>query len=106
MYFNFIYLLYMNKYTVEFIGTVFIVLVIISTGHWALIGLALAVSILLAGKTSDGAFTVNPAVTLALYANNKLSLYDLLLYVFIEMLAAVVAVLGYNLILFLISNKN
>ena len=51
----------MNKYFVEFLGTLFLVFVIFATGNYLAIGAALAVAILLGSAISGGAF--NPAVS-------------------------------------------
>ena len=39
----------MNKYLVEFLGTMFLMFAIIATGHWVAIGAALAIAVLLGG---------------------------------------------------------
>ena len=56
----------MNRYLVEYIGTVFFIYVIVSTGSWLAIGAALAVAILLGGPVSGGNF--NPAVSITMAA--------------------------------------
>ena len=40
----------MNKYLVEFLGTMFLMFVIFATGHWLAIGAALALAILMTGN--------------------------------------------------------
>jgi len=52
----------MNNYIVEFLGTLFLVFVILATGNYLAIGAALAVAVLLGGAISGGAF--NPAVAI------------------------------------------
>lgn len=84
----------MHKLLVELVGTSILVLVILTTGNWALIGLTLAVLVFLGGKISGGAY--NPAVALSLYANKKLSLQDFGKYTFVELLGAVLAVFVYQ----------
>jgi aquaporin Z len=74
----------LNKYLVEFLGTMFLVYVIFATGHYLAIGAALAVIVLLGGNISGGAY--NPAVTLALYSAGKLSKTDLMPYIIVQML--------------------
>ena len=54
----------MNKYLVEFLGTMFLVFVIFTTGNWIAIGAALAIGVLLGGPISGGAY--NPAVAISL----------------------------------------
>jgi aquaporin Z len=69
----------LHKYLVEFLGTMFLIFVIFATGNYLAIGAALAVSILLGGAISGGAF--NPAVTIALMYAGKLSRSDLIPYI-------------------------
>jgi len=42
----------MNKYIVEFLGTMLLVFTIFATGNWAAIGAALAIGVLLGGPIS------------------------------------------------------
>jgi aquaporin Z len=79
----------MNKYLVEFLGTLFLVFVIFATGNWAAIGVGLAIPVLLGGPISGGAF--NPAVAISLYAAGKLSKADLVPYIIVEILGALAA---------------
>ena len=76
----------MNKYFVEFLGTMFLMFVILVTGNWAAIGAALAIAALLGGAISGGAF--NPAVAITLYASGKIPKSDVLPYVIVEILGA------------------
>jgi aquaporin Z len=84
----------MNKLLVEFLGTVLLVFVVLSTGHWAAIGLALAVAVFLGGNISGGAY--NPAVALSLYMKKSLSMNDLGMYIVAEVLGAIVAFYVYQ----------
>jgi aquaporin Z len=84
----------MNKYLVEFLGTMLLMFVIFATGNWAAIGAALAVGVLLGGKISGGAF--NPAVAISLYAAGKLSKTDLIPYIIVEILGALAAFYAYK----------
>jgi len=84
----------MNKLVVEFLGTMFLMFVILATGNWLAIGLGLAVPVLLGGAISGGAF--NPAVAIALYAAGKLSKADVLPYVLVEILGALAAFYCYK----------
>lgn len=79
----------MNKLLVEFLGTVLLVFVVLTTGNWAAIGLALAVAIFLGGKISGGAF--NPAVALSFYMKNIININDLVMYIAAQTVGAVVA---------------
>ena len=83
----------MNKYLVEFLGTLLLVFVIFATGNWAAIGAALAVAVLLGGKISGGAF--NPAVAISLYSAGKLAKSDLLPYIVVEILGGLAAFFVY-----------
>ena len=69
----------MNKFVVEFLGTLFFLYVILATGHPLAIGLALTVAIMAGGKISGGHF--NPAVSVMMVANGKLPASNLLPYV-------------------------
>lgn len=84
----------LNKYLVEFLGTMFLVYVIFATGNYLAIGAALAIAVLLGGAISGGAF--NPAVTLALYSAGKLSKADLLPYMIVQMLGALAGLTVYK----------
>ena len=69
----------MNKYFVEFLGTLFFLLVILATGNALAIGAALTIAILLGGNISGGNY--NPAVSIMMVAAGKLSKKDLLPYI-------------------------
>ena len=69
----------MNKFVVEFLGTLFFLYVILATGNPLAIGLALTVAIMAGGKISGGHF--NPAVSVMMAAGGKLPLKSLLPYV-------------------------
>jgi aquaporin Z len=84
----------MNKYLVEFLGTMFLMFVIFATGNWVAIGAALAIGVLLGGPVSGGAY--NPAVAISLYAAGKLSKSDLIPYIILEILGALAAFYAYN----------
>lgn len=79
----------MNKYLVEFLGTVFFLYVIIATGDALAIGAALAVAILLGGAISGGHF--NPAVSVMMAAAGRLPKTELLPYVIAQVLGGIVA---------------
>ncbi len=84
----------MNKYIVEFLGTMFLMFVIFTTGNWLAIGAALGIAVLLGGAISGGAF--NPAVAISLYAAGKLPKSDVLPYVIVEILGALAAFYVYK----------
>ena len=79
----------LNKYVVEFLGTLFFLFVILATGNAVAIGAALAVAILLGGPISGGNF--NPAVTVMMAAANKLPVNDVLPYVLAQVMGGLVA---------------
>jgi len=79
----------MNKYLVEFVGTLFFLYVILATGKAVPIGLALAVAIMVGGKISGGNF--NPAVSVMMAAAGKLPMNDVLPYVVAQVAGGLVA---------------
>ena len=76
----------MNKYLVEFLGTMLLVFIIFATGNYLAIGAALAVAVLLGGAISGGAF--NPAVAIALMYAGKLPRSDLIPYIIAQVAGA------------------
>ena len=84
----------MNKYLVEFLGTMFLMFVIFATGNYLAIGAALALIALLGGPISGGAF--NPAVAIGLYSAGKLNTADLLPYIIVEILGALAGYEAYK----------
>lgn len=83
----------MKKYIVEFIGTFFLVLVIALTGNPLAIGIVLTALVYMGGYISGAHY--NPAVTLAVLINKKISSTDALRYVIVQLSAAIVASLVY-----------
>ena len=69
----------MNKFVVEFLGTMFFLYVILASGNPLAIGRALVVAIMVGGKISGGNF--NPAVSVMMTAAGKLKKADLLPYI-------------------------
>ncbi len=86
----------MNKYLVEFVGTLFFLFVILVSGEAIPIGLALILAIMLGGKISGGHF--NPAVSVMMFLKQKLSAQDLLFYVLAQVLGGAVALQLYKVI--------
>ena len=69
-----------QKYLAEFVGTMFFLLVILSTGGEALaVGAALAIAIMVVGKVSGG--HLNPAVTVMMAVAKKMNSNDVLPYI-------------------------
>lgn len=93
-YINNYYIEMMNKYLVEFLGTMFLMFVIFATGNYLAIGAALAIGVLLGGPISSGAF--NPAVTIALYAAGKLPKGDVIPYMIVQIMGALAALTVYK----------
>ena len=79
----------MNKYLVEFLGTMFFLYVILATGQALAIGLALAVAIMLGGGISGGNF--NPAVSIMMVAAGKLPMSDLMPYIIAQVCGGLAA---------------
>jgi len=79
----------MNKYLVEFLGTMLLVYVILATNNWIAIGTALSIGCLLGGKISGGAY--NPAVAISYYISGKIAKYELIPYIIVEILGALAA---------------
>lgn len=86
----------MNKYLVEFVGTLFLLFVILVSGEAIPIGLALILAIMLGGKISGGHF--NPAVSVMMFLNKKIQAQDLLFYVLAQVLGGAVALQLYEVI--------
>jgi aquaporin Z len=84
----------MNKYLVEFLGTMFLMYVIFATGNWLAIGAALGIAVMLGGAVSVAAF--NPAVVISLHAAGKLPQSDVLPYIIAEILGALAAFYAYK----------
>jgi glycerol uptake facilitator-like aquaporin len=84
----------MNKYLVEFLGTMFLVYVIFATGNWLAIGAALAIAVMLGGPVSGGAF--NPAVAIAQYNAGSLMKNDLIPYILAQILGGITAYYVYK----------
>ena len=84
----------MNKYIIEFIGTFFLVLIIGLTSNPIAIGLGLAVLVYEGAHISGAHY--NPAVSLAMLINKKLSPKELGFYIFFQLLGAVFATYTLN----------
>jgi glycerol uptake facilitator-like aquaporin len=85
----------MNKLFIEFIGTLFLVYIILTTGNYLAIGSSLAIIILLGNKISGAHF--NPAVTLALASMGKLKKNDVIHYILSQLAGGLAAVKLYTL---------
>ena len=85
----------MDKLFIEFIGTLFLVYIILTTGNYLAIGSSLAIIILLGNKISGAHF--NPAVTLALASMGKLKKNDVIPYILSQLAGGLAAVKLYTL---------
>jgi aquaporin Z len=81
----------MIKLLVEFIGTFTFLSVILATGQALPIGLALAASIYWGGSISGGHF--NPAVSVMMAVNGKISTMNLIGYILAQVLGGLCALL-------------
>ena len=81
--------MYLNKYLVEFLGTLFYLYVIAATGNPLAIGAALAIAILVGGSISGGHF--NPAVTIMMASSGNLDVSEIVPYVLSQIAGGLVA---------------
>lgn len=84
----------MNKYLVEFVGSILFVYVILATGNPLAIGAALALIIMIASPISGG--HINPAVSVVMSSAGRLPTMDLLPYVVAQVLGGLVALQLYK----------
>jgi aquaporin Z len=78
----------MQKYIVELLGTLLVSFSVFSTGNFIAIGLASSVAAYLGGSISGGAF--NPAITICLLISKKISSMDIIPYIIVEIIGAVI----------------
>ena len=78
-----------KKYFTEFLGTLLLTFVVLSTGNWLAIGSALAIGCYLGGPISGAAY--NPAVAIAYLATNKITTTEFVPYILFEIFGALVA---------------
>lgn len=84
-----------RKNVIEFIGTFFLVLVIgLSGGNALAIGAILAAMVYMGGYISGGHY--NPAVTLGVLIQKKIQRNEALIYMIVQLLAAIVAAGAYQ----------
>lgn len=86
----------MQKYLVEFIGTLFFLFVVLSTGHPLAIVSALFIAISLGGNISGGHF--NPAISTMMTFAGKLSKKDLPAYLLAQILGGLSAWLIFTMV--------
>jgi len=85
----------MLNYLVEFVGTFVFLSVILRVGEPIPIAIALLASIYFGGSISGGHF--NPAVSVMMFFNKKLSGKDLPMYIFAQVLGGVMALYFHKL---------
>ena len=80
----------LNKYLVEFLGTLFLTFIVFATnGNYLAIGAALAVGVLLGGAISGAAY--NPAIAIAYLVAGKISQVDVVPYIVAEIAGGLAA---------------
>ena len=79
----------MQKYLAEFVGTMFFVLVVLSSSNPLVIGAGLAIAVMVTGKVSGG--HINPAVSVAMSVAKKMPSNDLLPYIVAQVAGGLVA---------------
>ena len=87
----------MNKYVVEFLGTMYFVFLIFATGNFLAIGAALAIAVMLGGMISGGAF--NPAVAIAMMYAGRLPRADVIPYIIAEVAGALAGFEAFKMIM-------
>jgi aquaporin Z len=75
-------------------GTFLLLTSILFTGHWLIIGLTLAGIIYITGNLSGG--HMNPAVSLAMYFNGKMTGYEFVAYSLSQFMGAAVGLLVFK----------
>ena len=78
-----------NKFLIEFLGTLFFLFTIISTGNPLAIGASLALAIYLGGKISGGNY--NPAVSVMMVVAGKQPKEELIGYILAQILGGLAA---------------
>jgi aquaporin Z len=87
----------MNKYLVEFLGSMLLVFVIFATDNYLAIGIVTGLIVFLGGPISGGAF--NPAVVFGLYNAGKIPVSDVLPYIIVEILGGLAGYEAYKRII-------
>lgn len=86
----------MKKYTIEFIGTFFLALAVALTGNPIAIGAVLATMVYMGGYISGAHY--NPAVTIAVWMQKKISAKDVVAYIVTQFIAVIAAAGVFQLI--------
>lgn len=87
----------MNKYIVEFLGTMFLIFVIFATGNFLAIGAALALAIMIGGPISGAAY--NPAVSITMLYAGKMPRSDLFPYIIAQVAGALAGFEAFKMVM-------
>ena len=79
----------MNKYLVEFLGSIFFIYVVLATGNALAIGAAFALVVLLTKNISGG--YINPAITITMAAAGQIANIEIIPYCIAQILGGLVA---------------
>jgi aquaporin Z len=79
----------MNKYLVEFLGTLFILYVVLATKNAFAIGAATTIALIIGQGISGGHF--NPSISLMMAYANKMSAKDFLPYILVQIAGGLAA---------------
>jgi glycerol uptake facilitator-like aquaporin len=79
----------LNKYLVEFLGSIFFVYIVLATGNPLAIGAALALAVLLTKNISGG--YINPMITITMAAAGQITNVEILPYCIAQILGGLVA---------------
>jgi glycerol uptake facilitator-like aquaporin len=85
----------MFEYISEFIGTFILVLVMFTTKNWLIIGITVAILLFIAKQFYNASF--NPITMIAYFINNDISLLDLYLFIFAEIMGSLAGIMCYKL---------
>lgn len=80
----------MERFIAEFLGTLFFLYVIITTGNALAIGAALAIAVMICGPISGGNF--NPVVTIMMSIAGKQPMSDVVPYILAQVSGGLVAI--------------
>lgn len=79
----------LNKYLVEFLGSIFFVYVVLATGNPLAIGAAFAIAVLMTKNISGG--FINPMITITMAAAGQITNIEILPYCIAQILGGLVA---------------
>lgn len=85
----------LQKFGVEFLGTLFFIASILYTGNAYIIGIVLIIVILIGGSISGG--HLNPMVSLAKYLQMEINVTQLLFYIVAQCLGGFVALMSLSI---------